>query len=426
MDQEPIIPILSVTDFNSTVNEVLRKMRVWVQGEVSGYKVSQNKWVSFDIKDKGSRLNCFTTIFSLDVALEDGMEVKVLGTPSVYVPYGKYSFSVQKVEPVGEGALKRAFELTKIKLQEQGLFDVARKKPIPRFPRTIGIVTSPEAAAYTDFLRILNNRWRGVEVILRPSVVQGNDAPAQIVDALEWFNKYCPVDVLVLTRGGGSLEDLQAFNSELVCRAVYASRIPIICGVGHERDLTLAELVADARASTPSNAAEMAVPDRKEIAWQLNQFEKTMSQVVMGHVSQLQWGFRELLTRMERPIRSQFEQFQQREHALHSAFQTFQSTTMQYGKATLALAHRLSNSCDRLLGTHQQMISQAVQLLGSYNPKQVLQRGYSITRAGNGKIIRELKQVRVGESVQTEVSDGAYTAQVTSKGKAIIQNGSLF
>jgi exodeoxyribonuclease VII large subunit len=424
--EEPIIPVLSVTDFNSTVNEVLRKMRVWVQGEVSGYKVSQNKWVSFDIKDKGSRLNCFTTVYTLDIALEDGMEVKVLGTPSVYVPYGKYSFSVQRVEPVGEGALRRAFELTKKKLEEEGLFDPARKKLTPRFPRTIGIVTSPEAAAYTDFLRILNNRWRGVEVVLRPSVVQGNDAPAQIVDALEWFNKYYPVDVIVLTRGGGSLEDLQAFNSEMVCRAVYASRIPIICGVGHERDITLAELVADIRASTPSNAAELAVPDRKEIAWQLGQFEKTMAQVVMGHVSQLKWGFRELLGRMERPIRAQFEQFQQREHQLHSAFQSFQSRTRQYGEAAVSMGQRLDSCYDRLLLSHHRIIDQAQQLLSSYNPKQVLQRGYAIARAGNGKIIRQLSQVKVGESVQIEVEDGAFTSQVTTKGKRIIQNGSLF
>lgn len=424
--EEPIIPVLSVTEFNTHVNEVLRKMRVWVQGEVSGYKVSQNKWVSFDLKDKGSRLNCFMTIYQLDQALEDGMEVKVLGTPSVYVPYGKYSFTVSRVEPVGEGALRRAFELTKKKLEGEGLFDPERKKAIPRFPETIGIVTSPEAAAYTDFLRILNNRWRGVEVILRPSLVQGNDAPGQIVDALEWFNKYHPVDVIVLTRGGGSLEDLQAFNSESVCRAVYASRIPIICGVGHERDVTLAELVADVRASTPSNAAELAVPDRKEISWQLEQYEKTMSQVVTGHISRLRWAFRELLNRMERPIRDQVEIFKQREHQLHLAFQACQARTGQYREAAANLNLRLNASYDRLLLSHHQILDQAQQLLSSYNPKQVLKRGYSIARTGSGQIIRELKQVKIGESVQTEVADGAFTAQATTKGKRIVQNGSLF
>lgn len=426
MNQEPIIPVLSVTEFNSTVNEVLRKMRVWVQGEVSGYKLSQNKWVSFDLKDKGSRINCFMTIYQLDQALEDGMEVKVLGTPSVYVPYGKYSFSVQKVEPVGEGALRRAFELTKKKLDEEGLFDPSRKKPTPRFPQTIGIVTSPEAAAYTDFLRILNNRWRGVEVVLRPSLVQGNEAPAQIVDALEWFNKYYPVDVIVLTRGGGSLEDLQAFNSEMVCRAVYASRIPIICGVGHERDVTLAELVADVRASTPSNAAELAVPDRKEIAWQLAQYEKTMAQVVTNHVNSLKWAFKELLNRMERPLREQVHAFKQQEHELHLAFQRFQARTSQYTHATANLALRLNAGADRFIKSRQQIIVQAQQLLSSYNPKQVLKRGYSIARTGNGAIIRELKQIKIGEQVQTEVADGAFTAQVTTKGKRIMQNGSLF
>ena len=423
---EPLIPLLSVTEFNTTVNDVLRRMRVWVQGEISGYKVSQNKWVSFDIKDKGSKLNCFTTVYTIDMALEDGMEVKVLGTPSVYVPYGKYSFSVQKVEPVGEGALRRAFELTKAKLEAEGLFAPERKKPIPKFPEKIGIVTSPEAAAYTDFLRILNNRWRGVEVILRPSVVQGNDAPAQIADALEWFNKYCPVDVLVLTRGGGSLEDLQAFNSELVCRAVYASRIPIICGIGHERDTCLAEMVADMRASTPSNAAELAVPDRKEVEWQLNQIEKNMSQRVMSLVSHLDWTLRELLTRLESQVRARFVEFQHAEHRLQFAFHPYQALLAKYEHQLASASQRLLSSQQRLLQSHRDRLQQVRQLLMSYNPKQVLQRGYAITRAGNGKIIRSLKQVRVGESVQTEVADGAFTAEVSGKGKSILQNGSLF
>lgn len=220
-----------------------------------------------------------------------------------------------------------------------------------------------------------------MDVVVRPSLVQGSSAPAQLADALAWFNRYHPVDVIVLTRGGGSLEDLQAFNSEAVCRAVYASRIPIICGVGHERDITLAELVADVRASTPSNAAERCVPDRREILWQLEQYAKNMEQRV--GLGQQGRQLQELGQRINR-----------------------------------ILTHRLQGFNSEVAGIEQ--------LLTSYNPKGVLKRGYAIARGSDGKVIRSTKQVKPGQAVQTEVADGSFSSQVTDKSGHIVQNGRLF
>jgi exodeoxyribonuclease VII large subunit len=353
------------------------------------------------------------------------MEVKVFGNPRIYVPYGKYSFTVQRVEPVGEGALRRAFELTKKKLHDEGLFSPQHKKEIPRFPKLIGIVTSEEAAAYTDFLRILNNRWGGVTTILRPSLVQGVNAPDQIVDAIEWFNKYKPVDVMVITRGGGSMEDLMAFNSEQVCRAIFASKIPVICGVGHERDITLAELTADIRASTPSNAAEIAVPDREEIAYQVNRFSAGMGDSIMKQVADLKWELQDLLSRMENVIRDKGRAFGDLEYALSLAFERYQGMLQQYHQRVNSLRHRLSQSSGVLFTSYSTELAQIDKLLKSFSPKSVLNRGYSITRSGNGKVLTSAKKIKKGEVIQTELSDGSLTSEVRAKGR-IIENKRLF
>lgn len=419
------LPVLSVTEFNTLVNDTLGRIFVWVKGEISGFRISQNKWVTFDLKDEGSKINCFMTKYQLDQVLEDGMEIKALGVPRVYVPYGKYSFTIQRVEPVGEGALRRAFELTRQKLEQEGLFDPAHKKPIPRFPRTIGLVTSPEAAAYTDFLRILENRWGGVEVVVRPSLVQGVDAPGQLADALNWFNRHHPVDVIVLTRGGGSMEDLMAFNSETVCRAVYASRIPVVCGVGHERDVTLAELVADVRASTPSNAAERVVPDRKEIDWQLNLSAKQMDKCVTQQVTHIRYELRERMAHLEHHIRQHTTAFTDLQQRMHLAFSAYKSK-LQTGMLQLDhQAARMDRRMANLLQDAASRLGQLQQLCQSFNPRQVLQRGYAIPRLANGQIIRKLDQVRVGQTVQTELTDGVFASEVLEKGKRLTINKKL-
>ncbi len=417
--------ILTVTQCNSLVKDVLSELRIWVQGEISGYKISQNKWVTFDLKDEGSKINCFMTIYQLDQVLEDGMEIKMYGTPSVYVPYGKYSFTVQKVEPVGEGALRKAFELTKRKLQEEGIFSPEQKKAIPRFPQKVGIITSEEAAAYTDFQRIVNNRWSGVEMTLRPSLVQGVNAPGQLVQAIEWFNKHYPVDVIVMTRGGGSLEDLQAFNSEQVCRAIYASNIPIVCGVGHERDTTLAELSADKRASTPSNAAEIVVPDKQDILAHLERSKQQMQDILLSEVERYQWKVNEYGTRMGILMQAKTAKFTEMEHALERAFQSYRSQLAVYTSRLTQIKKSLRESMKSKQQTLKQDIAQMNKLLASYNPQNVLKRGYAIPRNAQGALITSAKKLKKGDYLQTEFADGVVASTVESKSKTIRKTDTL-
>ena len=258
----------TVTQFVDVVNQTLDYAypSVNVQGEVASFKVNQGKWVFFDLKDEESSMPCFIPLFQLRMPIEDGMKVVVRGVPKL-TKWGKFSFTVKQILPVGEGNIKKSFEMLKKKLQAEGLFDVARKRPIPRPLHKIGVISSTGAAGYADFCKILNARWGGLEVQTAHVQVQGMDAPDQIIRALKYLNEKAEVDIVAIIRGGGSADDLSVFNDEKLAREIAASRIPVLTGIGHEVDESLADLVADVRASTPSNVAEMLTPDRKaEIA----------------------------------------------------------------------------------------------------------------------------------------------------------------
>ncbi len=254
----------SVSEFLSVVNQTLDYAypSVNVKGEVASFKINQGKWVFFDLKDEESSVPCFMPLFQLRTPIEDGMKIVVRGVPKV-TKWGKFSFTVKQIQPVGEGSIKKSFELLKKKLEKEGLFDPAKKRPIPRPLRKIGVISSTGAAGYADFCKILNARWGGLEVYTAHVQVQGMDAPDQIIRALKYFNEKAEVDIVAVIRGGGSADDLSVFNDEKLAREIAASRIPVITGIGHEVDESLADLVADIRASTPSNVAEMLTPDRK-------------------------------------------------------------------------------------------------------------------------------------------------------------------
>lgn len=254
----------SVSEFLSVVNQTLDYAypSVNVKGEVASFKINQGKWVFFDLKDEESSVPCFMPLFQLRTPIEDGMKIVVRGVPKV-TKWGKFSFTVKQIQPVGEGSIKKSFELLKKKLEKEGLFDSAKKRPIPRPLRKIGVISSTDAAGYADFCKILNARWGGLEVYTAHVQVQGMDAPDQIIRALKYFNEKAEVDIVAVIRGGGSADDLSVFNDEKLAREIAASRIPVITGIGHEVDESLADLVADIRASTPSNVAEMLTPDRK-------------------------------------------------------------------------------------------------------------------------------------------------------------------
>ena len=255
---------LSPTDFVALVNQTLEYAysSVVVVGEVSEFKVNQGKWVFFNIKDEATSLPCFMTLWGLSQPIEDGMKVMVRGVPKL-TKWGKFSLTVSKVAPVGEGSLKKAFEMLKKKLAAEGLFDSTRKRSLPEDLNKIGVISSVDAAGYKDFIKIINARWGGMKILTAHTQVQGLDAPEQMIRALKYFNERTDVDVIVLIRGGGSKDDLSCFNDEALVRAVAASKIPVVCGVGHEVDESLCDLACDIRASTPSNAAELLTRDRK-------------------------------------------------------------------------------------------------------------------------------------------------------------------
>lgn len=255
---------LTPTDFIALVNQTLEYAysSVVIVGEVSEFKVNQGKWVFFNIKDEETSVPCFMTLWQLSVPLEDGMKVAVRGMPKL-TKWGKFSFTVTKVAPVGEGSLKKALEMLKKKLADEGLFDPARKRALPEDLNKIGVISSTDAAGYKDFVKIIDARWGGLKVLTAHTQVQGIDAPEQMIRALKYFNERTDVQAIVLIRGGGSKDDLSCFNDEALVRAVASSKIPVVCGIGHEIDESLCDLACDVRASTPSNAAELLTRDRK-------------------------------------------------------------------------------------------------------------------------------------------------------------------
>jgi exodeoxyribonuclease VII large subunit len=405
--------IYSVTELNETVNTLLSVHRIRVSGEISDFRVSKDKYIYFDLKDKNSRISSFLMKFNLHTAIENGMEVLVTGRPGVWVPGGKLTLRVENIEPMGEGALKRAYDLLKEKLASEGLFSDEHKRPLPRFPERIGMITSEDAAAYTDVLRILKNRWSGLHILLRPVLVQGENASDMIVSAIEFYNQTCPVDVIILTRGGGSLEDLQAFNAENVCRAVFASRTPIIVGVGHERDITLAELSADARASTPSNAAEMVVPDKKDWKERMVLMKTTLhkmlrerhydaQKLIAEDMERLKLSFIELLYQKQEKLSGLFR-------VLNSLNPSFKLT--QIRRVVVTLRTRYDTAMLRLVTDKKIGVGNAWRVLQSFNPELPLKRGYSLTYFQE-TLVKTVKNIHLHDRIETKLLDGNILSEV--------------
>lgn len=363
--------ILGVSDFVALLNQTLEYAypSVIVRGELANFRISKSKWVYFDLKDEHSSVKFFGTVYQLPGPLEDGLMLRVRGVPRLHPWYG-FSVNVQFMAPVGEGSLKRAAALLEAQLAAEGLFDAARKRSLPYPPQRIGLITSSESAAYHDFIKILNERWNGVKVVLADVQVQGELAPGQIVAALEYFNSHDEVvEVLVVTRGGGSAEDLAAFSTEAVTRAIATSRIPTLVAIGHEVDLSLAELAADQRASTPSNAVQLLVPDRRHVLEVLQNSRNVLSSALTRVVKDARQGLREQAAELERQCRQVLDRAVQR----------------------LAL-HR--------------------QLLDALSPQTALSRGYAIIRS-EADIVRSAKQVKVRQSLHISMGDGEIEAVAT-------------
>ncbi len=280
------VPKLTPTEFISLVNQTLEYAysSVVLIGEISSFKINQKKWVFFDLKDEESKIGCFMTMYQLRMPLEDGMKVLIRGVPKL-TKWGSFSLTVQAIQPVGEGSIKKSLELLKKKLTEEGLFDPAKKRPMPENLSKVGVISSTQAAGYADFVKILNERWGGLKVFTAHTQVQGLDAADQIIRAIKYFNEHGDVEIIAIIRGGGSADDLAVFNDENLVRAIAASKIPVITGIGHEVDESLADLAADIRASTPSNVAQMLTKDRKAEIAKLESTIVRVKQVILTNIN---------------------------------------------------------------------------------------------------------------------------------------------
>ncbi len=369
---------------------------LWVQGEVSNFARPKSGHLYFTLKDAGAQLSCVmwrSQALGQTYLPRDGDQVTVHGRIGVYEPSGRYQLYVDALQPAGRGTLQQEYERLKARLEAEGLFAQERKRPLPAFPHCIGVVTSSTAAALRDVLNILRRRYPLARVLLAPTQVQGEAAPAQIVAALSALNAHSDVDVILVVRGGGSLEDLWAFNDERVARAVAASRIPVISGVGHETDFSLCDFAADQRAPTPSAAAELATPERGELAAGLRQQQARLAR-----------GFTAALERGRRQV-------QQLERALRLLAPAARLRNARQRVDELQL--RAETACERQRERAEQRLAGLTARLETLNPHAVLQRGYAIVRAADTKrIITGAAQAQVGLALCIQVQDGEFAAEV--------------
>ncbi len=408
----PTTQAISVTDFVTIINETLAFAypEVTVEGEVSSFKVNQGKFVFFDLKDEQNLLTCFMMAFALKLPIEDGMKVRITGTAKV-TKFSKFSFTVKSVELAGEGALRRSMELLKRKLEAEGLFAASRKRELPAFPRRLGLITSGKSAAYADFMKILGERWGGLDVVLADIQVQGAAATDQIVGAVEYFNELpSPVDVLVLIRGGGSLEDLQAFSTEPVARAVAASRTPTLSGIGHEVDTSLCDLAADVRAATPTDAARIVVPDRREVgqrvAHQYMRIDGGLRRMVVERERQAERH----LARMETFLRRPGREVAEHEARLQRGMGRIEQKVGHLNQLADIFAEKLSIGARGLGREKTAKVTGLERMIRGFDPQATLNRGYAIVRAGDA-IVRDPASLKGGEPLVVQLAKGTVRAR---------------
>ena len=390
-----------------TVSEITRGIRtslehkfsnIGVLGEISNVRKPSSGHVYLTLKDKNSQLQAVVfrnTASRIKFELKDGMEVISFGSITVYEQRGQYQLIINKIEPKGIGALQLAFQQLKEKLEKEGLFDHSHKKTIPFIPQKIGIVTSPTGAAIKDILNIIDRRFANVEILIYPVKVQGEGAAQEIAEAITELNNYSDIDVIITGRGGGSLEDLWAFNEEIVARSIYNSRIPIISAVGHEIDLTIADLVADKRALTPSEAGELVVP-RKDLL--IEKIEKYKARLLQSLTGKLRLS-KEKLVRIANS------------YAMKQPFQRLNRWQQRLDE----FAQRLNLNITHALNTEREKLSGIAGKLESLSPLNVLKRGYAITtRLEDNKSLRDIIDLSKGDKIKTNLSKGSIISEILS------------
>jgi len=437
--------VYSVSDLSLELKNLLEKQfpDVWVTGEVSNFRAATSGHFYFTLKDASAQIRavCFRNQARyLKFKPQDGISVIARGHLSVYEARGEYQLYVEYLEPAGVGALQLAFEQLKAKLAAEGLFDPARKKPLPVLPSAVGVVTSPTGAVIRDILRVLKRRFPNMNVALYPVKVQGEGAAEEIVAGIEYFNRHPIVDVLIVARGGGSLEDLWAFNEEIVARAIAASKIPVISAVGHETDFTIADFVADLRAPTPSAAAELVVHRKQDFIDELHERARHMGQILrlklsearerltalrLHHVFQtmrMRLGERgqrvdDCIVELNRLMREKLSEGRQALLRASAGIVRYDFRRL-VGLKRAALEERdrkLETKFQQFLLARQNRLAQVEALLKERSPLTVLNRGYSITRDAQGHIVRDAAQVSIGDDLSIRLARGELGARVRDK-----------
>jgi exodeoxyribonuclease VII large subunit len=445
LNLKPQRKVWTVSELTARIRDLLSRnfTDIWVEGEISNAHAAQSGHLYFTLKDERAQVRCVCfkqQLRTLKFRPEDGLRVIVRGSLSVYDARGEYQIYVENIEPVGLGALQLAFVQLKKRLEAEGLFDPARKKPLPLLPRRIGLVTSPRGAAVRDVVRILRRRFPNVHLILFPVRVQGEGAAAEIVEALKYFNRKRLADVVILARGGGSLEDLWAFNEEIVARAIAASLIPVISGVGHETDFTIADFVADVRASTPSAAAEIVVQTRREFDKHIADLRETLAQQIRYRILALsrrvhelsaRRGFRrpldllrqqrqradEYTSRLALGLRARLEQARKRFTAAHVRIVSYDFRA-KIGRLRIRLERHsadLGVRAERFLRAKRERVERLRLQLEERSPLRVLERGYSIAYDTAGNVLRSAEQVALGDAVGIQLHRGRLTTEVKKK-----------
>ena len=392
-----------------TVAEISRYLReliesngplqnVWVQGEISNFSRPKSGHWYFTLKDTTAQLPCvmWRSLVEFQLTVPEGGEsVQVHGSLSVYEAGGRYQLYVDEIRPAGEGALYQKFLELKAKLEAEGLFATERKRSLPALPMRIGLVTSPVGAALRDILNTITRRFPIVEIVFAPAAVQGPEAPTQLVTALRKLNQFAQPDLILLARGGGSLEDLAAFNSEKLARAIVASRAPVICGIGHETDFTIADFAADLRAPTPTAAAELATPNKMDLADSLAEISQSLARSFYDRVREQRWALQSVVQSLERhsPLARILRDRQRVDDAI--------------GRGERALRQRALLLRANLEGVQAK--------LAALNPERVLERGYAVVSKMDGKVVNAISQVSQHEKLTVRVSDGHFGVQVTKE-----------
>ena len=413
---------------------------IWVEGEISNLMRSAAGHVYFSLKDESASVRCAMFRMqnqSLDFELRDGMQILARAKVGLYKQRGEFQLIVEYAEESGEGLLRQRFELLKQTLQKEGLFDELNKKPLPKMPKTIGLVTSPKGAAVQDIIKTIKRRYPIVRVIVYPTLVQGNEATKKIASAIDIANQRDECDVIIIARGGGSLEDLWCFNEELVARSIFHSKIPIISGIGHETDFTIADLVADLRAATPTAAAEIALPTTSEIVDRLNRYIFDITQLIdykVNHFrhqlksaslrmqashpqSKLQFNMQKLDLINEKMQKLPMMQVSDLKNIFKISFSKLLASNpkinIEAERQNLEMKNMaLSSAMIGLIESKRNRFSVMTAQLEGASPLQSLSRGYALVTNEDGRNIKSVKKIKTGASVKTKLSDGSFISRV--------------